>query len=98
MIKGATTRDYERQAHQRIMADFLRAVEMITSTVAEKVKAEKGDIEYPPGTILPEGCAEKYKSASVPKIEKCCNCGNTFEAESWYEPPQCPWCHTSRTD
>ena len=44
-MKGATTLDYERQVHQRIMADFLRAIDMITPTVAEKVKAEKGDIQ-----------------------------------------------------
>lgn len=43
-IKGALTQDYERQAHQRIMADFIRAIDMITPTVAEQVKAEKGDL------------------------------------------------------
>ena len=42
-IKGATTRDYERQTHQRIMADFLRAVEMITPKKAEEILVEKGD-------------------------------------------------------
>ena len=44
MMKGALTFDNDRQAHHRIMADFLRAVEMITPTKAEEILAEKGDI------------------------------------------------------
>lgn len=43
---------------------FDTAVALMRGKEAE-ILAEKGDIEYPPGTILPEGCAEKYKSASV---------------------------------
>lgn len=46
-MKEALTHNYERLAHGRIMADFLRAVEMITPEKAEEVRAEKGDIEKP---------------------------------------------------
>jgi hypothetical protein len=31
----------------------------------EEILAEKGDLEYPPGTILPEGQKKTYRSASV---------------------------------
>jgi len=32
------------------------------------------------------------------KMEKCCSCGEPFEAKSWHEPPSCPFCHVSRVD
>jgi len=44
---------------------LLESMNAINKARAEEILAEKGDLEYSQGTILPEGHKKMYKSASV---------------------------------
>ena len=59
----------------------------------EEILAEKGDRQIL--DVIKDAKEARDKKC---KETKCFSCGNFFEAESWHEPPQCPWCHGSRVD